>query len=125
MMPAYPNFFGGYQAQPYYPTYQPAQPSSIIWVGGLQEAQVYPVAPNNAVALWDSSAPALYLKQADASGKPTMKIFDLVERQDAPPAEPAPAVEYVTKDALAQLSKAVESMRKDLKEIRAEMEGDK
>lgn len=45
---------------------------------------MYPVAPNNAVALWDSSAPSIYLKQADASGKPSMKIYDLVERAETP-----------------------------------------
>lgn len=38
---------------PYYP-YQPQavqqqpQTSGIIWISGLQEAQMYPVAPNNA-----------------------------------------------------------------------------
>ena len=70
-------------AYPYYNSYQqnynPYQPS-IIWVNGEQEAAAYPVAPNNAVALWDSAAPAIYLKKADAAGKPTMQAFDLVER---------------------------------------------
>ena len=31
----------------------------------------YLVAPNSAVALWDSNSPTIYLKQADASGKPS------------------------------------------------------
>lgn len=57
------------------------QPSnSIIWVQNQQEAFNYMVAPNCAVALWDSNSPVVYLKQADASGKPSIKIFDLVER---------------------------------------------
>lgn len=61
---------------------QPAQqPSnSIIWVQNQQEAFNYMVAPNCAVALWDSNSPVIYLKQADASGKPTIKIYDLIER---------------------------------------------
>ena len=57
----------------------PAQ-SGILWVANEQEAQAYPVAPNNAVALWDSTNPAVYIKQADASGKPVLKTYDLVER---------------------------------------------
>ena len=65
------------------------------------------VAPNAAVALWDSTAPAVYLKQADASGKPTLKVYDLVERlASAPDTQKAPAAEYVTRkefDALAAL----------------------
>ena len=67
-------------AQPVQP--QITAPSSIIWVRNQNEAAMYPVAPNNAVALWDQNAPAVYLKQADASGKPTMKIYDLVERTE-------------------------------------------
>ena len=61
----------------------PAQ-SGILWVANEQEAQAYPVAPNNAVALWDSTSPAVYIKQADASGKPVLKIYDLVERTETP-----------------------------------------
>ena len=70
---------------------QPAAPS-IVWVQAEAEAMAYPVAPNNAVTLWDSNSPVVYLKQADASGKPTMKIYDLVERSQRPIQDPA--VEY-------------------------------
>ena len=56
-------------------TMQQQQPGpSIVWVQGEQEAMAYMVAPNSAVALWDSLAPVVNLKQADASGKPTDKI---------------------------------------------------
>ena len=51
--------------------------------------------------------PTVYLKQADASGKPTLKIYDLVERTEtAPNAPQKPGVEFVTRkefDALAAL----------------------
>lgn len=56
------------------------QQSGIIWISGEREAQMYPVAPNNAVTLWSQTEPVVYLKQADATGKPTLKIYDLVER---------------------------------------------
>ena len=65
-------------------TVVPASPSSIIWIGSDKDAMLYPVAPNNAVALWNQNAPVVYLKQADASGKPSMKIYDLVERTETP-----------------------------------------
>ena len=85
----------------------PVAQSGVQWVAGAQEARNWMIAPNAAVALWDSSAPTVYLKQADASGKPTLKVYDLVERlASAPDAQKAPAAEYVTRkefDALAAL----------------------
>ena len=85
----------------------PVAQSGVQWVSGEQEARNWMIAPNAAVALWDSSAPTVYLKQADASGKPTLKVYDLVERlASAPAAQKAPAAEYVTRkefDALAAL----------------------
>lgn len=93
---------------------QTAQPS-INWVSGDREAAAYPVAPNNAVALWSQSEPVVYLKQADATGKPSMKIYDLVERTQsvsAPLKDNAPA--YATKDELDEL-------RDELKNLRTEM----
>ena len=85
----------------------PLPQSGVQWVSGEQEARSWMVAPNAAVALWDSTAPTVYLKQADASGKPTLKVYDLVARlARAPDAQKAPAAEYVTRkefDALAAL----------------------
>lgn len=88
-------------------TQNPLPQSGVQWVSGEQEARSWMVAPNAAVALWDSTAPTVYLKQADASGKPTLKVYDLVERlASAPDTQKAPAAEYVTRkefDALAAL----------------------
>lgn len=56
------------------------QGNGIIWVPGYAAAVDYLVAANSAVALWDSNNPFVYLKQADSTGKPTLKIFELVER---------------------------------------------
>lgn len=85
----------------------PLPQSGVQWVSGEQEARSWMVAPNAAVALWDSTAPTVYLKQADASGKPMLKVYDLVERlASAPDTQKAPAAEYVTRkefDALAAL----------------------
>lgn len=79
---------------------QQASPS-IVWVQNEMEAANYLVAPNSAVTLWDSNAPVVYLKQADASGKPSMKIYDLVERTQRP--VQTPAVEYAPLSRLEAL----------------------
>ena len=96
--------------QPQMPQPVPQNPvaqGSVQWVSGEQEARGYLIAPNSAVALWDSTAPTVYLKQADASGKPTLKIYDLVERAETPRTAPQEkGVEFVTRkefDALAAL----------------------
>lgn len=97
------------------PMQQPVQQPSIVWVPNEQAAREYLVAPNSAVTLWDSSAPVVYLKQADASGKPTLTTYDLVERTQRPvQAPPAPAVEYAPLSRLEALEaklSALEAVR--------------
>ena len=98
----------------------PLPQSGVQWVSGEQEARSWMVAPNAAVALWDSTAPTVYLKQADASGKPTLKVYDLVERlASAPDAQKAPAAEYVTRkefDALAALVSEMKGKKRKVEE---------
>lgn len=124
---AYPYY--GYQPQYYQPPmpdqlaqlrqnqYQPAQPMqppmqnqqpSIVWVPNEQAAREYLVAPNSAVTLWDSSAPVVYLKQADASGKPTLTTYDLVERSQRP--VQAPVVEYAPLSRLEALEARLDAL---------------
>lgn len=114
------------QPQPPTPAAFPQTQSGIIWVGSEQEAQSYPVAPNNAVALWDSSRPAVYLKQADASGKPVIKTYDLVERAETPRTAPTPAqiekdTPYAKKIDVEALSATVEDLRAELDGVRKEL----
>ena len=94
----------------------PLPQSGVQWVSGEQEARSWMVAPNAAVALWDSTAPTVYLKQADASGKPTLKIYDLVERAETPRTAPQEkGVEFVTRkefDALAALVGEIKGKKK-------------
>ena len=123
--------FNPYYQNPYYPQpmpdnlmqmrqqqmMQPAPPpvpqnpvatGGVQWVSGEQEARGYLIAPNSAVALWDSTAPTVYLKQADASGKPTLKIYDLVERTEtASNAPQKPGVEFVTREEFDRLAALV------------------
>jgi hypothetical protein len=95
------------------PMSQPVQQNPIAhggvqWVSGEQEARGYLIAPNSAVALWDSTAPTVYLKQADASGKPTLKIYDLVERAETPRTAPQEkGVGFVTREEFDRLAALV------------------
>lgn len=132
--PYYPNY------QAYYPvSYQPmmqpqAQPQAthqsttgIIWVSGLNEAQMYPVAPNNAVALWEQSGKVIYLKSADATGKPTMRVYDLIERAETPVSgskakgEDLPA--YATKDDLGAIVGAVKALTSEIEQMKGDLYG--
>ena len=123
--------FNPYYQNPYYPQpmpdnlmqmrqqqmMQPAPPpvpqnpvatGGVQWVSSEQEARGYLIAPNSAVALWDSTAPTVYLKQADASGKPTLKIYDLVERTEtASNAPQKPGAEFVTREEFDRLAALV------------------
>lgn len=64
------------------------QSNSMIWINSKAEADSWPVLAGNAVALWDSNNPVVYLRQADSTGKPSTKIFDLVERTDTKAHQP-------------------------------------
>ena len=123
--------FNPYYQNPYYPQpmpdnlmqmrqqqmMQPAPPpvpqnpvatGGVQWVSSEQEARSYLIAPNSAVALWDSTAPTVYLKQSDASGKPTLKIYDLVERAETPRTAPkGEGVEFVTREEFDRLAALV------------------
>lgn len=97
--------------QPMQPMQQQQPGPSIVWVQGEQEALSYMVAPNSAVALWDSLAPVVYLKQADASGKPTIKIYDLVERSNRPvQPQQVQGAEYVTRQEFDALSARLDAL---------------
>lgn len=112
--PSIPQNNQQFQIPPQNPS--PVQPTNqnqpgIIWVPSEQAANEYLVAPNNAVALWDSNNPVIYLKQADASGKPSMKVYDLVERNSRPVQTAiAPSVEYATKEELKALAARLDAL---------------
>lgn len=70
------------QVQPMtYSQYQQTQTNGINWVQGIEGAKAYPVAPNANVMLMDSSANTFYIKSADATGRPTISLYDYEERK--------------------------------------------
>ncbi len=110
------------QTQPLPQTPNITQPitSGMIWVNNEQEAQNYLVAPNNAVALWDSNSPVVYVKQADASGRPFLKIYDLTER-GASPDTSKKALEYAEKEEVTAMKADFESIRNEMKTIKKDV----
>lgn len=112
-------YFNGYPAtyQPMIPQYQAQvqqqnQQQGLIWVQGEQAAKSYLVAPGSTVQLWDSEEKVIYLKSADASGMPSMKILDYTIRGEAQNVQTAPAKEYATKEELAALAEKVKELSK-------------
>ena len=116
----------GYPAtyQPYYP--QPVvqqntqSQSGLNWIQGEQSAKSYLVAPNSSVVLFDSEAQTIYIKSADASGMPSMKILDYSIR-DINKASPAPITgeseTYATKDDLAGINDQIKALRDKVEKL--------
>ena len=108
----YPYSQQAYQYSPQ--VYTPAQQTTnnLIWVQGEAGAKSYLVAPNSTVTLWDTEAQTIYVKSADASGMPSMKILDYTMREaSSPTAKLPPQSEFATKDDLEYLRKEIESLK--------------
>ena len=101
-----------YQPQMQQPPQGAQQPSNgFVWVNDIQEALNYIVAPNCAVQLWDRNSPCVYLKTADAAGKPNMQIFDLVERkQQTQTAAQSAEADFVKRSEFDELRKVVDAL---------------
>lgn len=122
---AYNYFPQTYQQPVYYPTQPNAYTTpqnvgtnqinaqnALIWVQGEGAAKSYPVAPNTSVSLWDSEANVVYIKSADASGMPSIKILDYTVRDTtARTAEIQPQADFVTHDELAAISKEIDALK--------------
>ena len=120
---AYPNYpYPGYQPVPnYYPGPVPDQLAQLRQSQQMQpqvmqpppmQSNIGPItpsgAPQNSGIIWvNSNNPVIYLRQADSTGKPSTKVYDLVERTDAPPPpQSSPQVDlsrYVTIDQLEDI----------------------
>jgi len=124
----YQQMYYPQQFQPTQPNYvqQPQQPAQqnngIIWVQGEAGAKSYLVAPNTTVQLWDSEAQVIYLKSADASGMPSMKILDYTIRDMTPANGPvaassAPSInaqDYALRTDLDALAGQINALRAEI-----------
>lgn len=123
--------------QPYYPQYNnqsnlnpimsqpnnnaPVQQSasSLIWVQGEAGAKSYMVAPNNTIALWDSESQTVYLKSADASGMPSMKVLDYQIRDDTPVSHiKGSKMDYATKEDISILNREIEQIKANMRQVK-------
>lgn len=106
----------------YYPNYQNQyQQNGIIWVQGEAGAKSYLVAPNTTVQLWDSESQTIYLKSADSSGMPSIKVLDYTVREA--PVRPTEAQKGEDgtnglRDELKGLQKQIDSLREELEGIK-------
>ena len=98
---------------------QPQQQNNMIWVQGEAGMKAFLVAPNTTVQLWDSENPVIYLKSADASGMPSVKILDYSIRDTAP--KPQNNVAGATPQQM-DLSQYV--TKKELDEIVSQLRGE-
>lgn len=126
---AYNNGFPlGYQ-QNYYPQVggNPQQINNgIIWVQGEASAKSYPVAPNTSVPLWDSEANVIYIKSADMSGMPSLKVLDYTVRESQPRvAEGTIKAEYATLEDVENLKSELKSLKSELNRINKERNNEK
>ena len=107
-----------------------AQPSDDrIWVQGEAGAKAYFVAANATVVLWDTESPTIYIKSADATGKPLdMDIIDLSRRSkniatmpQNPPTEHKCTCgdKFVLKKDFEDLESEISALRDELNEIKA------
>lgn len=121
-------YYGGFpatyqpmiQAPQYQAPQQQNQQGGLIWVQGEAAAKSYMVAPGNTVQLWDSEEKIIYLKSADPSGMPSMKILDYTIRGEE---KEEPAVVYATKEDLDALAEKVKELSRRKKVVR-EVEDD-
>lgn len=108
----------GVQNMPNYNDLQYPQPNiqsqanqaknGIIWVQGEAGAKAYPVAPNTTVQLWDSETQTIFLKSADGSGMPSMKILDYTIRDNAVARNPVTDMSgYVTREEFEKRLKEI------------------
>lgn len=122
--PQYPQQYPQQYQQPI-PTPQPQvnqnQNNPIIWVSGEAGAKAFLVAPNTTVQLWDSENPVIFLKSADASGMPSMKILDYTIREGEKPQNTPLKNEmnnYATKEELnafrSEILQTIEKVKGDL-----------
>ena len=112
----YPQQMQGVQNMPQ--QNQPQQTNGIIWVQGEAGAKSYLVAPNSTVTLWDTESEVIYVKSADASGMPSMKVLDYKIRGASEPQNVPMQNGFATKDDL-------DALRADVNALKAKIEEEK
>lgn len=113
--------YNNYFPTNYHPLYQhqPQVQGQPIWVQGEAGAKSYLVAPNNTVQLWDSESQTIYLKSADASGMPSIRILDYTIRQEAPR---TPVEAFKDHDGIDGLKSEINGLKRQVEALRDELD---
>lgn len=114
---AYNNYFPmNYQG--YYPQVNNTpsnqaqqQNGNLIWVQGEGAAKSYLVAPGCTVALFDNESQTIYIKSADASGMPTMKVLDYTMREQQTRPIISDSANFATKDDISSIREEIEAIK--------------
>ena len=108
------NIYGNQFGNPYGGVTPPQQQNTgIVWVQGEEAAKAYLVAPNNTVTLWDAEKQKIYIKSADASGMPSMRVISWQE--DEKPNLGEKNKDFVTRDELEEILEKY-ALKKESKE---------
>ena len=109
-----------YNFYPQYAPYQPQPPQNRIqWVQGVEAAKAYPVSAGSSVLLMDSDNQYLYIKSADNSGLPSLRIFEyteITEKKELKKAEIDTSI-FVTKDELQEALASLKPKKKKIIEV--------
>lgn len=89
------------------PQYNRPDPSGLTWVQGEASAKSWIVAPGSTVLLMDSEAQRFYLKSADMSGIPAMRIFEYKEVSLESLPQPTEAPKFVRMDEFSRFQSEV------------------
>lgn len=118
-------YYNGFPAS-YQPVYQPYQPlqqqkqeqGNLIWIQGEPAAKSYLVAPNTTVVLFDTESQTIYIKSADATGMPSMRILDYTIRDQKAHGGifESQTVDFATKQE-------IDALRAELEEIKTRLKG--
>lgn len=108
------------QFQQQIPQAQPQQQpfnQGLLWVQGEPGAKSYLVAPGTSLLLMDSEATRFYIKTVDASGVPSMRIFEYKEifpNQTAQVVAEVKEPEYATHEDVEYLKKQIEELKQKM-----------
>lgn len=108
------------QYQQQIPQAQPQQQpfnQGLLWVQGEPGAKSYLVAPGTSLLLMDSEATRFYIKTVDASGVPSMRIFEYKEifpNQTAQVVAEVKEPEYATHADVEELKRQIEDLKQKL-----------
>lgn len=87
------------------PQYMQKPNSNIEYVNGIEGAKALVIPPNQTRLLIDSDSQSFFIKSTDNEGKPTIRVFDYVERNGN--AKPKAQTNFVTIEQFEDFKKDI------------------